>query len=719
LTLSGIGTISSNFFIHQVVCILAPKLKFYFMKRLDLFKVFIIVLLFGATSSVMGQVHPLAFGPHTLSGGTTLSNSNWYKDYVGARVTVTAPVALAGPVPCKAAAIGASSWPDIVWTSIVNEPVVMGTTCDSFGGLAFTPGSMTGKIALIWRGPISGGCYTGPGSTISFALKAWNAQNAGADAIVIINEYPGQEAAVPGYTAGVGTIHIPVIMIGNLEGIAIASAYRSSPAGTVKMTLSPWGLGLNNDLGFVPNGQALYHDYAIPAGQLVAGAGAFPYKMCDGAFIANFGLRKATHTKLKNTLSFTPTGGSSSVQHVDSLVFNGNFFGAGTTDTLTDSIMAMFPTTSAEYNLTATTAGKYDLTSTISSDSLDQNLSDNTVTNSFYVTDSLFSKGRYDFVKKGPISSEYVGYSSGGELTWGDMFYVAQGGNSLKNIQYSLSSGKATLATDLIGSNDIYVFSWVDGSGTTPADSLVQDGELTLISWTTHAFVAGTDTSGGVITQSVFNDSADLNQKVITLSANTWYYVAIDIPAASGDTNRLGVDGSLNPYPRVFGRNVENAGYIEYSNFPGVNAGAFLTNPAQAESPLPFAQVSFVTVVDSFSWTSVQGLIPSIAMTTTTHPTLPAVSHVGVNQVKSFGDLTLYPNPATDHMDVSIGLDHMANSVTYKVIDGLGKTVSITKHENVTQETFSMNTAFMHAGTYYLLISADGTHTSKKFTVIK
>ena len=701
---------------------LQAKIKYYFMKRFDLFKNLLLVAIIFLCGNANAQVHPLAFGPHTLAGSTTMSNANWYADYVDARILVTAPVALAGPLPCKPAIIGSANWPNIVWPAggIVNVPIVMDNSCDSFGGTTFTAGEFTGKIAVIWRGPIStsGACYTG--TTFPFTQKAYNAQLAGAKAVIIINEYPGQAAFSPGYSApGTwGLVTIPVLMIGNTDGANISSYYHSLPAGTVKMTISPWGLGYSNDLGLVGSGQAAFNYYAMPASQLAANNSAFNYKMLDGSFIANFGSHSATNVKLKSSLSWTPTGGSASVVHKDSVIWEGAFTCGVATDSIGDSILAMFPPSNGEYNLTATVPGTYGLTYTLTSDSTDAYPSDNTMTENFYITDSLFSRGRYDFVNKVPVSSSYEAYSNASEITWGNFYYIAKGGSYVSNIQYSVSNGHTAHPSNLNGSNDIYIFSWVDGSNSQPLDSIVQDGELNLVSWTTHSYVSGIDTSMGVITQTKFFDSANLNVKNIALDSNTWYFVAIDLPAASVDTEFVGIDGVTNPYPRMFGRWYGNGQrYLDYSNIVGTNASTYTTNPAANESPLPFAQVSFVNVVDSFSWTNVIGMIPSISMQTTTHP---FVDHTGVtNQVKSTIKIDVAPNPASEFLNVTLGLDALSSSVSYKIIDAIGKSVMTVTHNNVLNENFQINISSLKPGNYYLLISADQSKTSKKFTVIK
>jgi len=90
----------------------------------------------------------------------------------------------------------------------------------SLGCTAFTPGSLTGKIALIQRG------------TCAFAIKAQNAQDAGAIGVLLYNNVAG--AIVPAGTAP--TVTIPVYGISLADGLALIAAMT---AGELAVTLSP------------------------------------------------------------------------------------------------------------------------------------------------------------------------------------------------------------------------------------------------------------------------------------------------------------------------------------------------------------------------------------------------------------------------------------------------------------------------------------------------
>ena len=86
------------------------------------------------------------------------------------------------------------------------------TTNDGCAALA--PGSMAGKAVLIRRG------------TCTFYTKAFNAQNAGAAAVVLYNNSAGRFSPT---VAGSPAITIPVVAVSDTEGVAINNAIDSGP----------------------------------------------------------------------------------------------------------------------------------------------------------------------------------------------------------------------------------------------------------------------------------------------------------------------------------------------------------------------------------------------------------------------------------------------------------------------------------------------------------
>jgi hypothetical protein len=89
------------------------------------------------------------------------------------------------------------------------------TVGDGCGSNAPAPGSLSGKIALIRRGSAPA-----PAPTCSFYLKAFNAQQAGAIAVVLYNNVAGR---VNPTVAGDPAVTIPVVAITQADGIEMSN----------------------------------------------------------------------------------------------------------------------------------------------------------------------------------------------------------------------------------------------------------------------------------------------------------------------------------------------------------------------------------------------------------------------------------------------------------------------------------------------------------------
>ena len=91
-------------------------------------------------------------------------------------------------------------------SSLMARTGTTSTPNDACNEVAPTPGSLTGKVALIRRG------------TCSFYEKSYNAQQAGAIAVVLYNNVAGLFAAT---VSGSPAVTIPVVAISNIDGALI------------------------------------------------------------------------------------------------------------------------------------------------------------------------------------------------------------------------------------------------------------------------------------------------------------------------------------------------------------------------------------------------------------------------------------------------------------------------------------------------------------------
>ena len=660
------------------------------MKNFNIFKTLLVVAFLGAISVADAQIsHPLSFP----ALGANYS-PNWYKNYVGLRFQVSYPASIAGDKGYTTTNDGDTSntanWggrPRV----FIDSPVKFGPVGDTNGCAAYPPGYFAGKIAIVWRG------------TCEFGAKAVACQNAGAVACVIVNNVSGGPVGMAAGAVGANDT-IPTYMISLNDGMDITSILNSG--GTVKMTIVlNWGVGNHNDLGFVPSGYSTSANFATPLSQLMASSHPTQYQNINGAYVANFGLHDATNVKLHSDLSFTPTGGSPSLVYSDSVAFINPITSTNVFRPI-DSIFTMF---AQPYNIpTITGTGKFDLKYTLTSDSVDAFLGDNVYTHSFYATDSLFSKGRYDFVKNQPVSTYYVGGGLASPYIWGVPYYVANGGSKAAKAQFSVSSAVGPLP----GGQQmfVYLFKWVDAG--TPLDTLMENSELELVGAGIRTFDGTMDSSFQAFTVDIVDTTGnDVNYQSV-LSGNSWYVLAAEVPSGW----YLGCDGVVNGYPRSYG--LEHFHHVRETYNPLWVGDRYFTtsqvsDPTGAFDPWPFASNVTASSVDSVVYSSQKHILPSLAFTTSTH--INAVNEVAT----PFAKVNLYPNPTADVINVDVALQNLASQVTYTIIDGSGRFVNREIHQNVQNETYTYNTSKLASGNYYVIVSAGTKLLSKKFTVVK
>jgi len=663
------------------------------MKQMSTLKNLLLATGIVSASVANAQIKPLAFGERPFGTGT--APSNWYKDYVGLRFLVSYPSSVAGPKAYTHPGTGAAPWGGTVTSAITDIPIVMPPLGgDTLAGSPMTAGTMTGKIAFVYRG---GG--------VEFVCKALNCQSGGAIAVVIVNNQPGGPIGMgSGTVCSAPSVTIPVFMISKEDGDVITGLYRSG-ADTARFTITPWGLGYAKDAGFVAGALAGPHAFAIPSNQLGASGNPTEYAMKNGAFIANYGTTDLSNVTVSSTTKFYAGGtGSGTTVHSSTVTLPDFYVG--------DSLNAMFDTTTGEYDLAASGPGRFDVEYSISHSVTDDFPFDNTEKISFYVTDSLYSKGRYDFVKDEPVRT--ISYHFNGATNpfiWGPTYFVKNGGTSLQTIKYSVTaSGTTTPGTPLGTDVNFYLFKWTDGTGG-GSDGVMQDGELELVSIGTKTLSGPTDTSGASLVFRGMADPVTGNPKTIMLDAG-WYYLGVELQA----NLYLGADGVMQPYPRIYGR-VVGSGTLDYASLArsgGTDIGA---DPTVNNGLIPSSFSNFVGTVDSFNFDGLKGLIPAVAMVANNNPSVIDA----VNDVTGKIDtrVELFPNPAKDNINIRLSLDNTSSKVSYTIVDGLGRFVSKETHNNVKEENFNLNTSKLAAGHYYLVVNTDSKVVARPFVIAR
>ena len=644
------------------------------MKKI-LHSLLVLCLMVSATDLIAQKV-PAFFG--------TAAETNWYVSQAGKNVAVTAPAAIAGIKDYTIGnnADGSGDWGRAIDSSWFGVNVVK--AIDTLGNNPYTNASaLNGKIALVFRG---GG--------VTFYQKALYAQQAGAVACVIVNNIPGGPIGMS--STGTVTITIPVIMISQADGNAINAQLTASQ--TVTMNISLWKTNVANDLALVNNGLSLFHATMIPQNQLTRNNSAPAYNYIPAAYVANFGNTTQTGVKLVSSLTFTPTSGQSNLIRKDSSVLLASF-------PTIDSIICPL---AGEFSLPNTAStGVYQVDYTVKQNETDNLSNNNTGSTTLTVTDSIFSKGRYDLVKGEPIVGSGYAFGSSSDMSWGPMYYVANGGYAARKVQFAVSAGSTSPTLDALGTCEIYLMKWTDGSNSQPKDSVMETGELNMVGIATRSFTA-VDSNFKIYAANFINVDGS-SRPFARLDSNSWYWVCTSLPTGF----YLGVDGTTNYYVREYARTrvTPTTPYYEFfAPITNISQNNFGNDPTVVISMNPFDAID----VDSARFAQQKkGLVP--AMPLHISKSIPTTSTETLQPI--YSKLTTYPNPATNYIKVDFDLLAMADKVSVRLVDGLGRPVIKDVLTNTKSGSYTFNTEKLASGNYYVIIN-NGTGVAMQPVVI-
>ncbi len=237
--------------------------------------------------------------------------------------------------------------------------------------------NLNGKIAVIYRGdgttnPTSGGC--------EFGVKALNAQNAGAVGVIIINREPG--VITPGPGASGATVTIPVVMLSNTDGAILVNQMQS---GAVVVFIGNKTLLFANDVRLSPGAAFAPKQGFVPA--LLAQNGT-EFNFSVGARIYNDGNLPQGNVSLRATVT-NPSG---------NIVYDNSVSGLNISSVDSADVYPTGNFTLADFSLASYPTGTYTLTYTASLDTLDEYASDNSISYTFTISESIYSAAKIDTV---------------------------------------------------------------------------------------------------------------------------------------------------------------------------------------------------------------------------------------------------------------------------------------------------------------------------------
>lgn len=536
------------------------------------------------------------------------------------------------------------------------------------GCTAFSSGYFTGKFALIFRG----GC--------EFGSKAKRAQDAGARGVIIVNNLLG----VAGMGAGAdgALVEIPVVMVTNADGNAMKAQIDASNPVTVSLTAWRFDPVANPvDVGFMNDGPALPLGRCIPTHQVSTQYGISDdiFRVFGGAVFYNFSTANwdTLFQGVWKSYNASFTAGSFTLE--DSNKVNWNF---QTPVTTTDSLLAIrldtVGTTLQGFDINDAPKGRYRIENSMAVIPFTETglaPLNNDWSYDFAISDSIYSKCEYDFLKSRPVANSYVNVNSAAE--WGPILHIRNGDFSAKKVQVVIM--RPVIDDSVFAGQDVLVTlsKWSDNDGNGGIDYATELDEIANATYQLQASEV-VPISGLLLTMNLVNTVSP--GALIKLENDTKYWLRVTLPGTATSFS-IGAD-----YYSDYRANIQfDQGEGNPLYFNGTMYGGGFANAGS----------------------------PSIALHMNTNKT------ESVEDIAFAGTVSVYPNPTNSWVNVQIALDQLSNSVTYEVMDVTGKVLETKTSKQVQNDIFRYNTSKLAAGTYFVNIITENGRTQSKFVVSK
>jgi len=332
-----------------------PNQKTILTMKKSLLKMFVAIAAMAWTSSTNAQIVVLAEAPEAVEGSFNFTTTaGWGADLAGVTITGTAVLyraAVASDTLACAAASNASE--------------------------------LAGNIAFLYRGECE------------FGAKSLNAQNAGAIAVVIVNNVSGDPIDMGGGAVG-AQVTIPVVMLSNVDGATLRPYVDS---GELELFIGNKTGLFAYDAGFQRQHVAMAKSFATPTPFAQSSTDFF---VPIGAWVHNYGSEDQSGVTLTATITLD---GDEQYNETSSA----EIIPSG------DSILVSLP----DFALENYPVGLYTLSYTIATSNDDEFPNDNSQDVTFWVNgDGIYSKSRVNPSTGEPIAGGGLRPSDSPEYTW-------------------------------------------------------------------------------------------------------------------------------------------------------------------------------------------------------------------------------------------------------------------------------------------------------------
>ena len=489
--------------------------------------------------------------------------------------------------------------------------------------------NLTNKIAVLYR------------ASCEFGAKALAAQNAGAMAVIIINNIAGPPVPMGGGASGL-SVTIPVIMISDVDGALLRNDII---AGNVTGFIgSKVGL-FADDLGSTRADVLMARRFSnlLPLSQ-----NATEFSVATGAWVRNYGNQTQNNAELKVEISLAGVP-----LFADSAAINGL--------APNDSIYVSL----ASFSQAVYVAGYYTMTYTISTANPDGDPNDNVLTADFMLDNTIYSYGRRD-ENNGELLSP-AGYRPG-TFSTGYENCLAFSDPNASRLQTNGMTFSVTASTGDDISNEFVetvAYEWNDVF-TDINDANFGFANLVEVDNVFHVFQSNNEQDSNIYIP--FNSP-------ITLVDNQRYLFCF---RTQSTVLFLGFDNQL-----------------DYTT----------TQNTYLQPSIPLFVDGTNAYLNGFGLENVPALSVTFA---------PAGS-VGVDEVNKENDITPYPNPAANIINIPVGKFNGLAQVD--IYDVTGKLVTTENVNLSSTNVISVDVANIENGTYIFKMTFDDS-SSKAFNVL-
>ncbi len=527
-----------------------------------------------------------------------------------------------------------------------------GNPVSASGCNALPTGSLAGKIAVVFRGD---GTTNANNGACQFALKAYNAQQAGAVGVIIINRDPNE---VIGMASGdsSASVTIPVVMLDLTDGLTLVSEMQNGPVVVFmgnKTGLFANDISLNANAALAPKGGMIH--------SLLAQNGTeFNFEI--GANITNPGNQDQNNISL-NAKVIAPDG---SIVYDE--IVTGLQLAAGDTTGIyvAPGEAATLPT----FSLPSYQPGTYTLTYTADLGAADDYNNDNSLEFTFTINDSLFSYAAIDTSTN--AMGAYNFYQPNSFQTSFSICTILKDPNASRVAATGVyfSAMKATGSAPIAGEEmRFYLYSWDDQFQDLNDTTNFPSGTWTLTERASGYYNYPNDST----------EAANLEGKVV--------YGAFDTPFILEDNVRYMACVQTVNQDLYLGHGSQN-----YT----LNTNLYLQPMFTIENDGDYFALGFGSDLPSALGI---GLVDQAS--------------AGIEE-KNTVNAVAYPNPASDKITISLKAEGNAN-VTVTDISGR---VVLSKSEDLVNGKTDLNISSLNAGVYVVNVMLNNGKTAK-LSVIK